>query len=59
MMIVLTEVYIHFADMLKHRQINNVFGENVCVCKSCTGSVSSTPVFTRGYRAVNSTKVIF
>ncbi|XP_076881206.1 dihydrolipoyllysine-residue acetyltransferase component 3 of pyruvate dehydrogenase complex, mitochondrial-like isoform X1 [Bidens hawaiensis] len=44
-------------DVLKHRQINNVFGENVCLCKSCTRSVSSTPVFTRGYRVVNSTKV--
>ncbi|KAJ0745046.1 putative dihydrolipoyllysine-residue acetyltransferase [Helianthus annuus] len=44
-------------DMLKHRQISNVFGESVCGCKSCNGSMSSTPVFTRSYRAVNSTKV--
>ncbi|KAK1416902.1 hypothetical protein QVD17_26021 [Tagetes erecta] len=44
-------------DMLKHRQINNVFGENFCLCKACSGSVSSTPMLARGYRAVSSTKV--
>ncbi|KAI3775121.1 hypothetical protein L1987_49689 [Smallanthus sonchifolius] len=44
-------------DMLKHRQINNVFGENICACKACSGSMSNTPMFTRSYRTVNSTKV--
>ncbi|KAI7757868.1 hypothetical protein M8C21_026786 [Ambrosia artemisiifolia] len=44
-------------DMLKHRQISNVFGENVCACKSCSGFMSSTPVLARSYRVVSSTKV--
>lgn len=43
--------------MLKLRQINNVHGENICVCKSCSGSMSSNTMFTRGYRAVNPSKV--
>ncbi|CAI9286282.1 unnamed protein product [Lactuca saligna] len=30
-------------------------GENICGCKSCSGSISSTPMFTRSYR-VNPTK---
>ncbi|PWA23293.1 hypothetical protein CTI12_AA629130 [Artemisia annua] len=31
-------------------------GDNTCLCKSCIGSASSTPMFTRSYRAVNTTK---
>ncbi|KAK9064639.1 hypothetical protein SSX86_016021 [Deinandra increscens subsp. villosa] len=45
-------------DMLKHRHINNVFGENICVCKACSGSMSSTSTFTRSYKGVSSTKVL-
>ncbi|XP_071741943.1 dihydrolipoyllysine-residue acetyltransferase component 2 of pyruvate dehydrogenase complex, mitochondrial-like [Rutidosis leptorrhynchoides] len=41
-------------DMSKLRQIKN---ENICRCKSCSGSMTSTPMLTRGYRAVNPTKV--
>ncbi|KAL7597963.1 hypothetical protein Lser_V15G25316 [Lactuca serriola] len=42
-------------DVSKLRHINNVSGENICGCKSCSGSISSTPMFTRSYR-VNPTK---
>lgn len=45
-----------FTDVSKLRHINNVSGENICGCKSCSGSISSTPMFTRSYR-VNPTKV--
>ncbi|KAJ9537601.1 hypothetical protein OSB04_030334 [Centaurea solstitialis] len=44
-------------DVSKLQQINNFPGQNICLCKSCSASMSSTPVFTRSYRAVNSTKV--
>ncbi|KAL4589261.1 hypothetical protein LXL04_002167 [Taraxacum kok-saghyz] len=37
-------------------KLHHVSGENVCVCSSCSGSMSSTPMFTRSYRAVNPTK---
>nr|GEU49815.1 reverse transcriptase domain-containing protein [Tanacetum cinerariifolium] len=31
-------------------------GDNICLCKSCIGFASSTPMFTRSYRATNTTK---
>ncbi|KAI3789813.1 hypothetical protein L2E82_02617 [Cichorium intybus] len=40
----------------KLHHINNVSREKICLCKSCSGSMSSTPMFTRSYRAVNPTK---
>ncbi|XP_024979338.1 dihydrolipoyllysine-residue acetyltransferase component 3 of pyruvate dehydrogenase complex, mitochondrial [Cynara cardunculus var. scolymus] len=44
-------------DVSKLHQINNFPGQNICVCKSCSGFMSSTPIFTRSYRAANPTKV--
>nr|XP_043623360.1 dihydrolipoyllysine-residue acetyltransferase component 2 of pyruvate dehydrogenase complex, mitochondrial [Erigeron canadensis] len=44
-------------DISKLRPINNVQGVNICGCKSCNGSMSSAPMFSRSYRAVNSKRV--
>nr|GEX04063.1 dihydrolipoamide acetyltransferase, long form protein [Tanacetum cinerariifolium] len=35
---------------------HHAFGDDICLCKSCIGSASSTPMFTRSYRAANTTK---
>lgn len=35
---------------------HHVSGDNICLCKSCIGTASRTPMFTRNYRAVNTTK---